>query len=546
MADDRLKRDRTVSLHRGANTRLAAHLLDENQAVDLENMIVSRIGKRTRRDGCRAFGGRIEDPGGIFGYEELDQDRRLVGVWGDKLYRTTGGGDWQQVASGASMYGGALHMFQMGMGLGGHRAMYMCVADHSDPRTKLQMYDVENELYSTSTLAPNTLAWFQGRLWVGENDNVWWSELLDGLAFSSSNQITVDPAHAGRLTRLMPARGAADRLWIFKERAIYLFVPAWTGSTTEGIPGAADSLDTLNARLQVLTDGVGCIAPRSAIWVPSQRGADVLFLSHDGVRSMARAEQDVEGGAGPPLSDSIPDWIARVNFQAANKAAAAYYDDAYHLALPLDGATENTHIMRYEPRRESWSLHKLPMKDLALHDLSLTQYDIWGQSLVRGADTSATNAPADATLPHQMYRLYDGNLDPNADRIEWNEISRAFVFEEPFRRKRWDSMSLLLSAAETCYVEVQARVDYGEWNTQATMMLAGGEDAIVLGENPLTWESADDELRRKDIFLRDLQPGYNLQYRLASDTGTSDVGPVTVWATEIRAHVEEEEYLSDE
>jgi hypothetical protein len=545
MGDDRLKRDRTVSLHQGANTRLGAHLLDENQCVDLENMIVNRVGKRTRRDGCRAFGGRIEDPGGIFGYEEVDQDRRLVGVWGQQLYRTSGGGDWAEVATGTSLPAGGLHMFQMGMGLGGHRAMYYCTADHTATRARLQMFDVQNDAHSAATLSPNTIAWFQGRLWSGEGDNVWWSELLDGLAYSSANQITVDPAHAGRVTRLVPARGAADRLWIFKERAIYLFVPTWTGDTQDGIPGAADSLDTLNSRLQVLTDGVGCIAPRSAIWVPSTQGADIFFLAHDGIRSMARAEQDVEGGAGPALSDNIPDWVNRVNFQAANRAAAAYFDDAYHLALPLDGATDNTHILRYEPRRECWSLHDLAMKDLTLHDLSLTQYDMWGQSLVRGNDTSATNAVADPTLPHQMYRIFDGNLDPNGQRVLWSEVSRAFMFDEPLRRKTWDSLSLVLSAPQTCYVEVQTRVDYGEWDTAATMMLAGGEDAIVLGENPLTWQSSADELRRKDVYLRDLPKGYNMQYRLTSDTATSDTGPVTVWISEVRAHIEEEEYLSD-
>lgn len=547
MGDDALQIDRVISLHEGANTRLAAHLLPETQAVDMENMVVSHPGQRSRRKGVRAFGGRNEQPGGVHGYIKTDLSRELMGVWGEQLYSTAGGGAWAQIATGISLSPNRLTQFVDGLHLDG-RMVFMASVNAPQTGKKLAAYNITSDENTNSTLAPDTIEWFQGRLWAGEDDTVWWSDLLDGLTYDAANSILVQPGEAGRVMRLMKARGSADRMWIFKEKAIHLFLPTWTGTASDSIPGAADSLDVLNSELRVLTDGVGCVATRSAIWVPAEQGADVLFLAHDGIRSMARAEQDVEGGAGPPLSDSIPDWIARINFSAPiiGLASAAYYDDAYHLAVPMDGAENNTHILRYEPRRKGWSLHKLAVRDMEVLDLSGTQHDLWMQSNVRGNDSSVTDVVSDATLPHQVYRVFDGNIDPNSTRVEWSEVSRAFIFDEPMKRKRWDHASLLLSAPETAYVQVEVRTDYGDWDTAATFLLPGAKDAIVLGEDPLTWESGELALRRKDVFLRDVNPGYNLQMRLSSATDTSDSGQVTLWVTEVHASLFDEEYLNDD
>lgn len=546
MANDKLRKDRIVSLHSGANTRLGAHLVSETSAVDMENLIVNRLGKRTRRDGCRAFGGQHSDaPGGLEGYIDASANRRVAAIWGNSLYKTSGGGEWTQIASGASLASAKLHQFADGF-QGGNQAMFIATCDNTAvaDRTKLTAYDITSDTDTTSTLSPNTIEYFQGRLWAGEGDTLWWSELLDGMSYSAANTILVDPAHGGRMTRIMKARGAADRLWLFKEKSIQLFIPAWSGSNTDGTPGAADSLDTINSQLRVLTDGVGCLATRSAIWVPAEQGADVYFLSHDGIRSMARAEQDVEGGAGPALSDDIPDWIARINFEVASKAVAAYYDDAYHLAVAMDGAVINTHILRYAPATKSWSLIKLGAMDLKEHDLALTQDDLWMQSNIPGNDSSVTGVPTDD--PYQVYRVYDGDLDPAAERVVWNEVSRAFIFDEPVARKRWHKATFMFSSPETSYVEVKTRVDFGDWDTTATFYIPAAQNAIVLGQDALTWESSSDVIRRKDVSLRDVTPGYNLQVQMTNGTTQSDTGAMTCWLTEIQAEIQEDEFLYDD
>jgi hypothetical protein len=184
---------------------------------------------------------------------------------------------------------------------------------------------------------------------------VWWSELGDGLSYSSLNTLQIEPGIGGHVQQLFPLRGFTPSIVVFKERAIATIEPYW-GSSSHLIPAAGDALDTLKTNIRLIANGTGCVAPLSVQFVPGGPGGDIYFLAKDGVRALTRANDDTISGVSKPISDSILTTIRRINFSYAHKVVSAVLDTRYHLAVPLDGATDNTHVLTFDFETEAWSV----------------------------------------------------------------------------------------------------------------------------------------------------------------------------------------------
>ena len=92
----------------------------------------------------------------------------------------------------------------------------------------------------------------------------------------------------------------------------------------------------------------GCIAAKSVATV----GKDIWFLDRSGVRSLAVTESGKVQGVDKPVSDAIQPLIDRINWSSAGKAVAAYHNNRYFIAVPIDGATENNAILVYDFRNK--------------------------------------------------------------------------------------------------------------------------------------------------------------------------------------------------
>jgi len=380
MEFDRLSKpsiDRTVSGDGGVNTRLSAYLIPDNSETEQVNIIVNNPGKRTRREGSSAFGGGTEAPAGL-GFFTAAQGQLdfLSGVWGNKLYLTQGNGQWSVIATTCSLVHNQLHDFVQCIS-GGHNYLVGCSCEQPTNNSegiwghsKMLLYDTETAGHTQISLAPHCIASFQNRIFHGENEKVGWTELNELSSYSDGNSLFVEKGVGGRIRAIVPARDSRPLLWVFKEKAIFTFEVRWGAAGDGGlIPTSGDALDTINSAIRPLTIGTGCIATKSAKWVPGKEGADLFFLSSDGVRTLSRADNDVQQGASFPLSYNIPRWMDRINWTLAHKAAASVYDNAYHLAVPMDGARDNSHILRYDINSEAWSLHTLEMRDLQSAEL---------------------------------------------------------------------------------------------------------------------------------------------------------------------------------
>jgi hypothetical protein len=553
--DPPIEFERQVSSHEGENTRDVPYLLSENAVRLAQNMIINEPGRRKMRPGAQAFGAPASEPGGAGVYTLANSQQRFVGVWGDLLYDSSGNGGWGQIASGQSgqLIEGKQHMFVQGRSALG-RALYICQAERGtsggSDQSELIQYDIDTDSSTrASGIQPRCVEFFQNRVWAGGlqgasnfQTDLYWAEVGGGLQFSDGNNLLIEPGVGGEVTALLQTREETPRLLIFKESAIAVLDPRW-GSSSALIPTAADALDVINSSVKLLTRGAGCIATKTCIWVPGAEGADVFFLAADGVRSLSRAENDVIAGAGLPISWNAKDIFDRVTWAHAHKAVAVVYDNAYHIALPLDGATQNTHVARYDLFNKAWSLHTWGGKDWFTAELA-AQQRLYFQNNTAVNDSVSTGLAGDAV--YQLFRAYSGSLDPGGTNIIMTEESRSFMFREPFRKKRWSHFTMGVGSAETQWLEIAYRVDLGPWRILTSEPVDGADGTIVLGEDALPWDNTQDLVRKKQFSLLDAAPGFAIDMRISTITQESAaIGQPIIYITEVAGHKMEDRFESE-
>lgn len=536
----------------GVNSRAVAWNLENNQYAEGYNISIEQQGVWKRRRGAASLGGLEARPGGQTWHTDTDGDTILWGAWGNAIYRSTGGGAWNEKASGVSLLPNVLHQFVEGIYLDSnylanqYRAIYGCQCVPSSQTTETSRLfvfrgdDVSAVAQATQqeSYAPQCLAYFQGRLWKGndqldgDGNDLSWSELDDGLTFSPANQLSIEPGVGGKVTAIFPVRGTSPRLVVFKESAVAILNPRW-GSSSALIPGAGDELDTLTSSIQLVTDQIGCVATKSLTTAPSFGAGDVLFLARDGVRSLSRAADDTLSGVGPRITEQIPAWIARINWQAAHKAVATVYDNAYHLAIAMDGSAENNFVLRMELTTGAWSLHTWDARDMVAAPITGEERFLFQNNTGFTEESSVTGLPSSQIF--NMYRGYSSDTDPGASYVPYELVTKAFVFQNPKVEKRFDRLMFLgtVDASETHHMRIAYRVDFKNWETLATEVVFGVPGTeITLGTTPLTWEPPTQKMIQRRVGLQNVNSGTMIQVRFS---GSRDEAQPQIYYADVEA-----------
>jgi hypothetical protein len=176
-----------------------------------------------------------------------------------------------------------------------------------------------------------------GRLWlVRDRDDVYASDSLDFDTYNFTDQLFgVNPRDGDELVRLLPFHD--NYIICFKERAIYVL-----NGVNE--PIAAGGALSDNVSLTTVSRDVGLVS-RNAVVV---HGEQVTFLSYKGITSLARTKENTLVGRDQVLSAPIQPIIDRINWDAASVACAGSHNDYLLFAVPLDGATVNSHVIVYD------------------------------------------------------------------------------------------------------------------------------------------------------------------------------------------------------
>jgi len=167
------------------------------------------------------------------------------------------------------------------------------------------------------------------------NDEIIASSILDGETFDViGNQFNITGGSADFIVGLEPF--TENKLIVFARRSIHQ------------IDGVSGSL--ADVQMNVITPDLGCSARRSIVQIANK----IFFLSDQGVYGLEFLDNYNLRGLEVPISEPIQSYLDRINQQYADKAAGAYFDNRYFLAVPLDGASENNTILVYSVLNQGW------------------------------------------------------------------------------------------------------------------------------------------------------------------------------------------------
>lgn len=531
-------------VQQGMNDSDEVHLLPEGMAAYIENLEIEKAGARRRRNGVVDIGGLTTAPNGLFNmYETVFEQDALFGVYGNKLYIATGAGLLQERACGVSLTS-SLHEGIQGR-YGGRLATYIVQNSRNDSDVTLTshltiMKDTvgsTNDNWTQVSMAPQCACWFQNRFWVGFSayggqsyETLWWSELGDGGAYSANNTLQIEPGIGGHIVHLLPMRGFNPLIVVFKQTAIATIEPTW-GSSSSLVPQAADALDTIKTKIRLISPKTGCEAPLSVQFIPGAPGGDIYFLAKDGVRALTRANDDTISGVSKPLSHPIRDTIKRINFKYSHKIISEVYDNKYFLAVPLDGATENTHILVFDMQNPGWLVETWTPKAMVATRMTDEVDRLWMQYNTITYDCSITGGESS----YHMYKTYSGQAEPGGAPVIFQEQTRAISFGDITQKKKWDMMSLTFrnDSADTCVMGLMYNVDHRGWVTAGSAVFGavpGG--SVTMGETPLPWGVNTTAARVYKLSLTDAPPGYFIQLKYF---GTSDLSIPVVLETAVYA-----------
>ena len=306
---------------------------------------------------------------------------------------------------------------------------------------------------------PIYLTTHTNRLWCASADTtippdtLYFSDILDGEVWDPLGSIRVGGDGD-------PIRGLYSwfgyRLLVFKERSI------WTVD-------ADPTLDPADWSISLVSGNIGCSSHRSIAAV----GADVFFLSRDGIRSMAQIQAGTQTSVGLALSSPINDLISRIDKTKLELCDGVFWNNRYLLAVPFvqegpfgvgleseyaillengfsleleDLIPRNNAIIVYHSLARSWLGY---WDNWQVNDFFTTSFANFGPVLMFAGDMTAVNEggsqiwsfndylPNTRTSPTQVSSYLDGGSS-----YQSSVITKAFTLGEPIPDKIGYSIQL--------------------------------------------------------------------------------------------------------
>lgn len=161
--------------------------------------------------------------------------------------------------------------------------------------------------------------------------------------------------------------GGNDRLiaitpWTLNEFVVFMRNSIFYANVGVGSYNSGDAATEPDSYVKSLATDIGCIAKKSVV----QAGGGIFFLSDNGVyvANPASAGSSGTNASTPegmrlitlaePLSSPISDVIERINYNYVSGAVAAYFENRYYLAVPLDSSTVNNAVLVYNFVNKAW------------------------------------------------------------------------------------------------------------------------------------------------------------------------------------------------
>ena len=274
-------------------------------------------------------------------------------------------------------------------------------------------------------------------------DTLYFSDILDGESWDPAGSVRIG-GDGDPITGLFSWFGF--RLLVLKERSIWYV-------------DANPSQDPADWEIGLVSGNIGCVSHRSIVGV----GADVLFLSRDGVRSLAQIQAGTQTDVGLPISAPIKDIVSKINRSKLHLCDAVSWNNRYLLAVPLSdfedlltedqlpiltesdqeiltgSANANNCVLVYHLLAKAWIGY---WTNWSVSDFIPTSFSSNGPILMWGGEVLSANSgsgqvwsfsdylPNTRTDPSPITAFFDSGY-PYESRI----ITKAYNFNEPIPQK---------------------------------------------------------------------------------------------------------------
>ena len=257
------------------------------------------------------------------------------------------------------------------------------------------MWDLSNTITALPTSAGNgqefpncsTLMYYGNRLvaigkyhseteTLRNYDTVSVSNYLDYAHWDIADAFTVNNGSNDHLVGVSP--WTLNEFLVFMRNSIY-YISVGNDRYINSAPLSTTSY------IKTLATDIGCLAKKSVV----QAGGGVFFLSDNGVYFLqpqpASAESMKLLTMSDPISAPIDDVIQRINRNYASNAVAAYWNNRYYLAVPLDDSTVNNTVLVFNFILKQWeSVDTYPTLVTTSDAIVADTWQLW---------TSGSNAP---------------------------------------------------------------------------------------------------------------------------------------------------------
>lgn len=349
--DDVLQYDRQRSCVGGQVSFARVNLLNEDQCAELIDVDIETDLALENRRGFRKWGDLnaligSDAPQGMWWFD-FDSTQYLLVLAGGDLYRCPENGTWALVTTGASPsstatgYGAQIgDTFWLCDGTG--RGKFWTGAELTSGASGTAVTD---GAANVSHFVAQRFRLFG--LNAATPDEVYASKYLptDATPFTLSTAILpfrIGEGQGDPVTCLVPWKGMFSLVAV-KRSSIWLIDTTTAGATTS-------SATTTSAFGIQQVGWQGSPAGRTVV----RASNDILYLSDDGVRSLARTIDDGEGKVSEPLSQPVDDLIRRINRAAMDTACSTFHAGKYLCAVPIDNAAAPSHILVWNSRNGAW------------------------------------------------------------------------------------------------------------------------------------------------------------------------------------------------
>ena len=197
----------------------------------------------------------------------------------------------------------------------------------------------------------------------------------------------------------------------------------------------------------VIDPRIGCGARRSVV----SMGEDVFFVDQFGsVRSIAKTINDnLQGAKSLPVSWQIQTWIDRINPVAMEAIVAEGIDRLYVVGFPIDTATTASHVFVFDRINEAWSgpwTGGWTPYSMAVATLNQASYGPDQQPRLYLGSPSYTGA--------NVYRTFDGTTDAGAP-IAYQETGKRINAGQIETKKLFRRLRDYYAATGTATMQVE-------------------------------------------------------------------------------------------